>query len=88
MLADSRFIYFLTLGVTWWVTNKSQKLLTLHQHMGSRPVFEKVYVAYLFSFLVFFYWFFVFSFVCLYSCVTNVACVSGLPIFDLSLGFL
>jgi len=64
---------------------KKQKLLTLHNHLGSPPVFGGVGVAHLFSFLCC-----VFCFVCLLpvSCVPNIASCSGLSILCWSFGFL
>jgi hypothetical protein len=54
---------------------KKKELFTLHEHMGSPPVFGGVRVAHYFSFL---------CCVCLrhVSCVSNVANVSWLSILD------
>ena len=57
------------------MSNKKQELLTLHEHLGSPPVFCEVRLAHLFSFLCY-------VFVCLYlvSCVPNIASVSVLSL--------
>jgi hypothetical protein len=51
---------WLYIWVTWQVSYKKQKLLTLSQHMGSPPVFVEVRVAHLVGFLCC-----IFGFVCL-----------------------
>ena len=70
--------HVLTIRVIWLVSYKKE-LLTLHEHLGSPPVFCGSVLLICFSFLCC-----VFCFVCLrpVSCVSNVANVSGFPILD------
>jgi len=70
-------------------TQKHDPLLTLLEHLGSLPVFYRVCVAYLFSFLcsVFFVCLLCFSSSCGFN-VPNVVSVSGLSILECPFGFL
>jgi hypothetical protein len=43
--------YWLYIWVTWWVSNKRLKLLTLHEHLSSPRFYGGVRVAHLFIFL-------------------------------------
>ena len=59
----------LTLWVTWWVSSKRHEQLTLREYPGSHPVFARICVAHILSFLCL-----LLCFVCLLS-VSCVLCL-------------